>query len=86
MILYIINKLFWLYSIAIIVYCLLSWFPGGFQSKLGRFLAKICDPYLNFFNFIPPIAGISFGPFVALIALEFIQRGLIGLLLTIGLR
>lgn len=76
-ILTIINRLFELYSLAIVVYVLMSWFPGAQQSKFGEFLGRICDPYLDFFDrFIPPIAGISFSPIVALIALQFIQNGL----------
>jgi YggT family protein len=76
-ILTIINRLFELYSLAIVVYVLMSWFPGAQQSKFGEILGKICDPYLDFFDrFIPPIAGISFSPIVALIALQFIQNGL----------
>lgn len=76
-ILTIINRLFELYSLAIVVYVLMSWFPGAQQSKFGEFLGKICDPYLGFFDrFIPPIGGVSFSPIVALIALQFIQNGL----------
>lgn len=35
------------------VYALLSWFPGGYQSGLGRFLAKICEPYISLFDRLP---------------------------------
>ncbi len=85
-ILTIINRLFELYSLAIVVYVLMSWFPGAQQSKVGDFLAKLCDPYLGFFErFIPPIGGISFSPIVALIALQFIQNGL-DLVLTLLFR
>ncbi|KRN86186.1 hypothetical protein IV43_GL000663 [Ligilactobacillus acidipiscis] len=63
----------------------MSWFPGAYETKLGEFLARICEPYLSLFNFIPPIFGISFAPWVALIALKFIENGLLYLLAMLGL-
>ncbi|KRL38699.1 hypothetical protein FD20_GL001417 [Liquorilactobacillus uvarum DSM 19971] len=57
-------------------FVLMSWFPGAYQTKLGQFLGRICQPYLGFFErFIPPFGGISFSPIVALIALQFIKYG-----------
>lgn len=85
MLLSIIQGLFHLYSLAILIFVLMSWFPGAYETKLGEFLARICEPYLSLFNFIPPIFGISFAPWVALIALEFIENGLLYLLAMLGL-
>lgn len=79
MLITIINDLFWLYTTLIAVYVLMSWFPGAYNTWLGRTLAKICEPYLSLFNFIPPILGISFAPWVALIVLQFIQLGVIAI-------
>ena len=85
MLLSIIQGLFQLYSLAILIFVLMSWFPGAYETKLGEFLARICEPYLSLFNFIPPIFGISFAPWVALIALEFIENGLLYLLAMLGM-
>lgn len=85
MFLSIIQGLFQLYSLAILIYVLMSWFPDAYETKLGGFLARICEPYLSLFNFIPPIFGISFAPIVALIALEFVENGLLYLLAMLGL-
>ena len=74
-ILSLISSLFSLYSFLIIAYCLLSWFPGAYQTQLGQLLIKVCQPYLRLFDFIPPIAGISFAPVVALIVLQFVEKG-----------
>ena len=63
--------IFRVYEFLIVAYCLLSWFPGAYESKIGQLLIKLCQPYLDLFDFIPPIAGISFSPIVALIVLEF---------------
>lgn len=70
-----INSLFSLYSFLIVAYCLLSWFPGAYQTQLGQLLIKVCQPYLRLFDFIPPIAGISFSPVIALIVLQFVKQG-----------
>ncbi|MDN6491502.1 MAG: YggT family protein, partial [Leuconostoc sp.] len=41
-----INKAIYFYSILLVIYALLSWFPGAYQSFLGKLLRKICEPYL----------------------------------------
>ncbi|WP_409022375.1 YggT family protein [Dellaglioa sp. P0083] len=72
------------YELAIIIYVLMSWFPGAYNTPVGHFLSKICQPYLAFFDrFIPAIGGISFSPIIAIIALSFIQNGVMGLLTTL---
>nr|WP_276535434.1 YggT family protein [Ligilactobacillus apodemi] len=72
--------MFSLYTFLIVAYCLLSWFPGAYQTQLGQLLIKICHPYLKLFDFIPPIAGISFAPVVAIIVLQFVRNGVYMLL------
>lgn len=75
-ILVIINRLFQLYSLALLVYVLISWFPAAQGSKLAEILGRLCEPYLSIFDrFVPTIGGISFSPVVGLIALQFIQNG-----------
>ncbi|HWO77877.1 MAG TPA: YggT family protein [Bacillus sp. (in: firmicutes)] len=66
-----------IYSIALIIYVLLSWFPGARDSVVGEFLGKICEPYLEpFRKFIPPIAMLDISPIVAFITLNLAQRGI----------
>ncbi|MGG0656018.1 YggT family protein [Rummeliibacillus pycnus] len=72
----IVNYLFQIYSIALIVYILMSWIPAAYGSTVGRILAKICDPYLDIFRrFIPPIGMIDISPIVALFVLNLVQTG-----------
>ncbi|MGX7052042.1 YggT family protein [Leuconostoc palmae] len=72
------------YEYAIIIYVLMSWFPGAQQSQLGRLLSRIVMPYLNLFKVIPPIAGIiDISPIVAILALNFATSGLAHLLMLI---
>ena len=70
-----ISNLFDLYSIALIVYALLSWFPGAYQTKFGEFLTRIVEPYLKLFRSLPlQFAGLDFTVWVAILALNLLNR------------
>lgn len=47
---YYFSRAIYFYTILLVIYALLSWFPGGYQSGLGKFLRKICEPYLSLFD------------------------------------
>ena len=74
------------FSVILLVYCILSWFPNSRESgligDLYRLLGKIVDPLLNLIRkVIPPIGGtIDISPIIAMIALEAIARILLGIL------
>jgi uncharacterized protein YggT (Ycf19 family) len=57
---------------------LLSWLPNARDSFIGEWLGKLVEPYLApFRKLIPPIGGmIDISPIVALIALNFVIRGI----------
>lgn len=81
MIFYIIIQAFMIYRFMLIGYILLSWIPAAQDSAVGRFLVAVCEPYLGIFRkFIPPIGMIDISPIVALLALGFIQEGLLKVL------
>lgn len=66
-----------LYSWALIIYILMSWFPSARETAIGRFLTKICEPYLEpFRRFIPPLGMIDISPIVAFITLNLATIGL----------
>lgn len=67
-----------IYSYAIIIYILMSWFPGARESTFGELLGKIVEPYLEpFRKLIPPIGGmIDISPIIAILVLNFATRGL----------
>lgn len=75
------SKIVYLYTVLLVVYALLSWFPGGYQSSFGRLLSKICEPYLGLFDHL----NLSFGPVnfniaFAIIVLQLASQALILLL------
>lgn len=64
----------------IVIWCILTWFPGALHSSLGKFISRLVNPYLDVFErIIPPLGGISFAPVVALMVLWFAQLGVRGL-------
>ena len=65
-----------IYSWALIIYILMSWFPGARESSIGEFLGRITEPYLEVFRrFIPPLGMIDFSPIAAILALELAGTG-----------
>ncbi|MEH7234848.1 YggT family protein [Bacillus sp. JJ1562] len=73
----ILSQVIVLYSYALIIYILMSWFPNARESGIGQFLARICEPYLEpFRKFIPPLGMIDISPIVAILVLNFASRGI----------
>ena len=63
------------YGIAMTVYVLMSWFPGAYDSALGRFLGRIVQPFLGWFQrFIPPIVGVDLSPIAAWAVLYLFEK------------
>ena len=79
-----INKAIYFYSILLVIYALLSWFPGAYQSFLGKLLRKICEPYLSMFDHLRlQIGPIDFTIAVAIILLDLAGKGLTILLMKL---
>ena len=69
-----------LYSYALIVYILMSWFPGAQDSTFGQLLARIAEPFLEpFRRMIPNLGMIDFSPIVAIFAIHMARMGLLEL-------
>jgi YggT family protein len=65
-----------IYSILLIIYILMSWVPASRETKIGKMLEKIAEPYLGFFRkFIPPLGMIDISPIVGIFALNLISNG-----------
>jgi YggT family protein len=73
----ILFRLIDLYSWALIIYILLSWFPNARESSFGQILSRICEPYLEQFRrFVPPLGMIDISPIVAIFVLKLASSGL----------
>ncbi|WHY79265.1 YggT family protein [Neobacillus sp. WH10] len=71
------QQIITIYSWALIIYILMSWFPNARESSIGQFLARICEPYLEpFRKIIPPIGMIDISPIVAFLVLNLAVKGL----------
>ena len=68
------------YIILLIVYTLMSWFPSrGALYDVYRVLGTICEPYIALFRrFIPPMGGLDFSPWVAILVIEFVIVPVLG--------
>lgn len=74
----ILMQLISLYSWALIIYILMSWFPNARESSIGQILARICEPYLEpFRRFVPTIGMIDISPIVAFLVLRLATSGLL---------
>lgn len=79
-----VNNVFYLYSIVLVVYALMSWLPGARDSGLGQFINKLARPYLDIFDrYIPSIGGVSFNVIIAIFVLQLIRDGVIWILAVI---
>ncbi|AKG04644.1 hypothetical protein AAV35_007430 [Salimicrobium jeotgali] len=66
-----------IYSWLLIIYILMSWFPGARDSSFGQGLARVTEPFLEQFRrFIPPLGMIDISPIVAILTLNFASRGI----------
>ncbi|MGX7203895.1 YggT family protein [Enterococcus pingfangensis] len=80
----VLNRLVYLYTILLVVYALMSWFPGAYQSRFGQLLGRICEPFLNLFRRLPlQFAGIDFSIMVAILALNIVMEVLQKILINL---
>lgn len=69
-----------IYYIGMIIYFFTSWVPSIIESKVGEFLGKIYEPFLEpFRKIIPPIGIIDISSIAAIIVLMLFQRGLVSI-------
>ena len=72
------TALYYVYTILIFLYILMSWVQLPYNVWIGRvrtFLHDTVEPYLGIFRrIIPPLGGLDLSPIVALIVLQLIYR------------
>lgn len=78
----VVSYCFSIYSVMLLIRVLSSWIPELYRYKTVRFLFFLTDPYLNLFRrLIPPLGMIDISPIFAFIALQFIEKGFIYVML-----
>ena len=64
-----------LYSILLMVYALMSWFPGAYQSSLGRWMTYLVTPILKPLRRLPlQFGGFDWSVLVAMFLLNGLTR------------
>lgn len=64
------------YSTLLVVYALMTWLPNAMTSGFGQLIARLVEPYLNFFHrLIPPMGMVSFSVIFALLFLRLVDYG-----------
>lgn len=77
MIISIIQDIIYVYTLVLVIYALLSWFPGARDSRFGMIIASLARPYLDVFDrFIPSVGGISFNVIIGILILQLASNGL----------
>ncbi len=67
-----------IYYFGMIIYFFTSWVPSIRETKVGYFLAKIYEPFLQpFRKVIPPIVIFDISSIAAIIVLVLFQKGLL---------
>ena len=73
----ILQDLIYVYTLVLVIYALLSWFPVARDSKFGQIIDRLAYPYLSFFDSIlPSLGGISFSVIVGVLVLQLASNGL----------
>lgn len=63
-----------IYELFLVVYCILSWIPGLYRTKLYSFFSKGADLYLRPFHGLIVIGVIDFTPIIGFLIYGFAQR------------
>ncbi|QWT18267.1 YggT family protein [Collinsella sp. zg1085] len=69
----------------VVVYCIMSWIPVSNQlvGDLRGALHTIVHPYLGIFQrFMPPLSGVDFSPVIAILALNFLKRTILNIMVS----
>ena len=74
-----------LYSFILVVYALLSWFPGAYQTSFGQLILRIVEPVLKpFQRFHLQFAGIDWTVLVVIFLLNFVSGIILNALLLLA--
>ena len=79
-----INRALYLYEMAIVVWCVMTYVPmreGSVPYDVREALGRLVAPYLGLCRrIVPPVGGMDFSPMVAILALVVVERLLVVIL------
>lgn len=74
-----------IYSLILLAFAVMSWFPGAYESSLGRWIVALVKPVLAPLQRLPlQIAGLDLSVWVAIILVRFLGENLVRFLAMIG--
>ncbi|EJG55105.1 TPA: YggT family protein [Streptococcus pneumoniae] len=74
-----------IYSLILVVFAVMSWFPGAYESSLGRWIVALVKPVLAPLQRLPlQIAGLDLSVWVAIVLVRFLGENLVRFLAMIG--
>ncbi|WP_050203632.1 YggT family protein [Streptococcus pneumoniae] len=74
-----------IYSLILVAFAVMSWFPGAYESSLGRWVVALVKPVLAPLQRLPlQIAGLDLSVWVAIVLIRFLGENLVRFLAMIG--
>lgn len=74
-----------IYSLILVAFAVISWFPGAYESSLGRWIVALVKPVLAPLQRLPlQIAGLDLSVWVAIVLVRFLGENLVRFLAMIG--
>ena len=74
-----------IYSLILVAFALLSWFPGAYQTSFGQLILRIVEPVLKpFQRFNLQFAGIDWTVLVVIFLLNFVSGIILNALLLLA--
>ena len=74
-----------IYSLILVAFAVMSWFPGAYKSSLGRWIVALVKPVLAPLQRLPlQIAGLDLSVWVAIVLIRFLGENLVRFLAMIG--
>lgn len=74
-----------IYSLILVAFAVISWFPGAYESSLGRWIVALVKPVLAPLQRLPlQIAGLDLSVWVAIVLIRFLGENLVRFLAMIG--
>ena len=73
-----------IYSLILVAFAVMSWFPGAYESSLGRWIVALVKPVLSPLQRLPlQIAGLDLSVWVAIVLVRFLGENLLRFLAMI---